>query len=212
MLQQPLDRSPTLWILSRPDHIVLVESDIDVTDPVERIGTQNAIPAAQTGSTATDTPSSDQSRPLEDLWPQSFSPTSHTPGVSPRQRRRHPHGGGHRRPFPTRDPERSISIRRAIHEKGTTANRMGNFSPANMLRSCQPVEQAGITVEHQQDLEHSSSLICCNAEGVAVYILREDLMSTKKIGVCSGVKACLVYCLNCHTLPNFFLLKVSYSI
>jgi hypothetical protein len=118
MLQQPLDRSPTLWILSRPDHIVLVESDIDVTDPVERIGTQNAIPAAQTGSTATDTPSSDQSRPLEDLWPQSFSPTSHTPGISPRQRRRHQHGGGHRRSFPTRDPERSISIRRAIHEKG----------------------------------------------------------------------------------------------
>jgi hypothetical protein len=36
-------------------------------------------------------------------------------------------------------------------------------------------------------LEHSSSLICCNAEGLAVYILREDLMSTEKIEVCSGV-------------------------
>ena len=52
MLQQPLDRSTTLWILSRPDHIMSVESDIDVSDPEERIGTQNAIPAAQTGSTA----------------------------------------------------------------------------------------------------------------------------------------------------------------
>jgi hypothetical protein len=39
------------------------------------------------------------------------------------------HGGGHRRPFPIHDPERRASIRRAIHEKGTPTNHIGNFSP-----------------------------------------------------------------------------------